>query len=273
MRKSSRAPTNSSAMHIFEILRLVSRSDEPLGTAEISRLANLPLSTVYRALVTLDEARYISRSDPGGQYQPGEMPQHLSHAVFQSFPLRDAVQPLLERMAQESGETTSLSVRIGWYQMTIAVVHGFEDLYHRTWLGAVEPLHRGIASQAILAYLSDADRDEYLRFRNRRSHIAPPPDEDEVRAICGQARRAGYLSAPAAADSKAQATAIPLRDSGGCAVGSILITGHREDARQDLQRRLCLRDEVEARLRDQPDLCRSPYAHLDPNEIEFHEIG
>lgn len=273
MRKTSRAPTNSSATHIFEILRLVSRSDEPLGTAEVSRLAELPLSTVHRALVTLDEARYLSRSDPGGQYQPGEMPQHLSHAVFHSFPLRDAVQPLLDRMAQESGETTSLSVRIGWYQMTIAVVHGFEDLYHRTWLGAVEPLHRGIASQVILAYLSDADRADYFRFRNRRSPIVAPPDEDEVRAICRQTRRAGYLSAPAAADTKARATAMPIRDPEGWAVGSILITGHREDAKQDLQRRLGLRDEVEARLRDQPDLCRSPYAHLDSNEIEFQEIG
>ena len=50
----ARLPINSSAVHVFEVLRLVARTDEPLGVSEISRRLGLPASTVYRALITLE---------------------------------------------------------------------------------------------------------------------------------------------------------------------------------------------------------------------------
>lgn len=258
--------TNVSALHVFQILRLISRSEAPLGTAEISRMIGLPLSTVHRALVTLEEAQYISRWDTSGQYVVGLMPQHLSRGVFRSFPLRAVVEPHLNRLAMESGETGSLCARVGWRQMTILVVQGHGDVYHRTQMGAIEPLHRGIASLAILAFLEDSEIDRYLEFSQRYPGDAPPADEAQLRAGVAAARSAGYLTEES--DTGLSSIALPLRDPSGQAIASILLSG-RQTGKRHLQRKLALRREIEAQLRADPPLCLSPYGHLDPDDILF----
>ena len=42
----ARTAVNSSATHVFEVLRLVARTDEPLGVSEISRRLGLPVESV-----------------------------------------------------------------------------------------------------------------------------------------------------------------------------------------------------------------------------------
>lgn len=260
------SPTNVSALHVFRILRLISRSDVSLGTAEISRMIGLPVSTVHRALITLEEAQYISRCDPVGQYVIGVMPQHLSRAVFRSFPLRLTAQPYLNLIAEESGETASLCARVGWYQMTILVVHGQGDVYHRTQLGSVTPLHSGIASQAVLAFLGKGEIDRYLAFC-RRHQDGPVPDAADLHATCETGRAAGYFTEEA--DPDVSSIALPIRDPSGKAIASMLLSGYREGAKWNLLQKRALRDDIEARLRDDPALGRTPYAHLDPDDILF----
>ena len=41
---------NSSASHVFRVLRFVAESSEPLGVTEIARRLSLGVSTVFRAL-------------------------------------------------------------------------------------------------------------------------------------------------------------------------------------------------------------------------------
>ena len=79
---ASRPSVNSSALHVFEILRLVSRTDTPPGVADISRRLNLPTSTVHRALATLEQSQYLSRLESAPRYKLGPMPQFLTRAVF-----------------------------------------------------------------------------------------------------------------------------------------------------------------------------------------------
>lgn len=260
--------TNISALHIFAILRLVSRSSVPLGPADLSRLLQAPVSTVHRALMTLEETGYISRYNDTGQYQSGQMPEHLSRALFHRFPLHDEIRPYLRRMADDSGATASLCVRIGWFQMTIAVVYGADDLYHRVRLGRVCRLHSGVASRAILAYLPPADLKRYVAFC-RASGDDEAGLDDALLKACQAVRETGYALEEDDSDEGPAAVALPVRSATGEAVASILVTSHRKVSRQSLARQLAWRDEVERRLAQDPDRARHPYEHIEPDAIRF----
>ena len=74
-----RAAINSSASHVFEVLRLVSESGAPLGVAEIARRLSLPASTVYRALITLEESEYIRAAAAPIEPRPVPALRHFHH--------------------------------------------------------------------------------------------------------------------------------------------------------------------------------------------------
>src|SRR3954470_19231538 len=134
--------TNTSSLHVFQILRLVAESKEPRGVAEIAKSTGLPTTTVYRALVTLSEARYLSRDESTSKYRIGQMPLMLLRALFSRFPLRELGLPALRALAADTGETVSLSMRIGWYGVRIASVPGSNDSQYKPRVGLSQLLHR-----------------------------------------------------------------------------------------------------------------------------------
>ena len=102
-----RASVNTSASHVFEALRIVAAAQEPTGASDIARQLGLPASTVYRALITLEESEYIDRFQSSVRYELGAMPRLLNRALLRRFGLQRESAPLLRALAEESGETAS----------------------------------------------------------------------------------------------------------------------------------------------------------------------
>src|ERR1700683_5522445 len=130
-----RPPVNSSALHVFDVLRVVCATEAPIGVAAIARQLPLPTTKVYRALITLEEAQYIRRSQNTAKYEPGLMAQLLASTLYKRFPLSEASMTFLPRLSTETGKTASVTARVGWYGIRIAVAYGGNDIYHRDRLG------------------------------------------------------------------------------------------------------------------------------------------
>ncbi len=160
---------NSSALHVFEVLRLIARTDEPLGVSEISRRLRLPASTVYRALTTLEETGYLARYRNMPRFELGQMPQLLNRSLVHRFRVHAASRPLLRTLADATGETATLTVPLGWYAVRLAGTYGSHDIYHRDRLGEVALLHETIAGIAILSCFSNPELGPYLKFASARA--------------------------------------------------------------------------------------------------------
>lgn len=245
---------------------------EPVGVTELSRQIGLPVSTVQRALVTLEEAGYLQRLEGSTKYQPGPMTQYLARALYKRFSVRKASVPFLRRLTADTDETTSLAVRIGWYAIRIHVVESAKLVYHPHRLGETMLLHASLQPRAILAFLSDDEIGRYRRFvRSRYPTEAGDLDKGSFLKDVRTWRNQGYVVGPTAL-SGGHAIAMPLRDASGHAIASIAINGpvltdpgKRDDRR--IKRWLEVRDEFEALIRKDPDEFASPYAHRDPDEI------
>lgn len=264
--------TNTSSLHVFQVLRVVAESDQPLGVADVVRETGLAPTTAFRALATLTEARYLSKDEHTVRYGMGQMPLILLRALFQRFPVRNLAWPTLKALAEDSGETVNLAVRIGWYGVRIASAPGTRDTLSKARVGLTQLLHRDPAMQLMLAWLPSPSMQAYRRFV-RQHHAAWAADVDK--AAFGKALRAaaerGWATTPAILGAGHE-FAMPLRGADDEPVGVIHITGAAVQEAQPspdarIRRWLRLRDQIEAPLRARPQDYASPYAHLDPSEI------
>lgn len=262
MAPSSRSPVNASATHIFDILRLVSKSDSALGVSEISRLTDLPVSTVHRALATLEQSQYIARLESSPRYRLGSTPQFLTRALFQKFALRSASIPFLKRIAQDTGETVMLSVRVGFYALRIAVAYGRNDLYSPGRLGEVTLLQDSLAGRNLIDHFSSADLKAYSSFvQNHCPHLIPYTPDRMVDPGCP------YRSEFVAEQPNRVAVAFSVKDHFASAIASVVIAdAERNKAdHQWIGRCLDQLKELETLVAEEPAKYRSPYAHIAPS--------
>jgi len=255
----ARTAINSSAIHVFDVLRLVARTDEPLGVSEISRRLGLPASTVYRALITLEESDYLVRHQNMPRYELGQMPQLLNRSLVHRFRLHAASRPHLRRLAERTGETATLTVRLGWYGLRLAGVYGSHDIYHRDRLGEVSLLHGSVAGLGILAFLGDGAA-AYREFAETRgADLDWPATEAAIKA----ARDAGIAHSRDVAG-----VALPVRNPEGDVLASIAISALDLSAAAESDTIwLDVRDALEVEIAADPAAFESPFAHIPPDEI------
>ena len=264
--------TNTSSLHVFQILRLVAESGEPKGVADIAKETSLPTTTVYRALVTLTEARYLSRDESTAKYRIGQMPLMLLRALFNRFPARELAYPALKLLSEDSGETVSFSMRIGWYGVRIASVAGSKDTQYKSRVGLTQLMHRSKAQSLMLASLPDAELQAYRRFvRQHYPEFASDVDKSAFAKELRLLLERGYATSPAALGN-GYLFAMPVRLADGNAIGIFNVNGPAVDSPEPkidarLKRWFKIRDGVEKLLQADEACCASPFAHIDPDDI------
>ena len=267
-KKPKRAAINSSAMHVFDVLRHVSEGGEPAGVSDISRRLSLTGSTVFRALTTLEASGYLSRYRNLPQFELGMMPYLLNRALLNQFELTAASRPFLQKMAQETGETVSLNVRLGWYSLRLSGIYGSRDIYHRDRLGELAFLHKSLAGRAILAFLPEENLLELAKFLKEDDENSDSADLAALEIGMQIARKKGFHTEALQMSPGFSAVAIPVRDQSGIAIACITINGPVYPS-DSISTQVAIRDELECLIAASPDRFISPFAHIPPNKIRL----
>lgn len=268
------AAINTSSLHVFQILRMLAGAHGPLGVTDVARAMELSPSTVHRALSTLEAAGYIRRDATTTKYEIGLMPQVLGRSMLDRHPLRRVAAPTLRRLADASGETISLTVRVGWYGVRIAVVHGASDIYQHRRLGEFGLLQEQPASRVILASLPEIEIQRYRRFVRGAAPAAAAfadraPFLRELAAITAAGCAIGT-----SADGLGTILALPVRGGEGALVAAIALAGPTVPA-HDIEtdpRVAAWRAEIsrlEADIRTAPQHAADPFAHIPADDIQF----
>ncbi len=265
----SRATSNSSSRHIFEVLRFVSAADRPVSVTDVARSVALATTTAHRALATLEESHYVSRYQGTPRFVLGPMVQGLFEAFFARFGLRDLAMPYMRTLALLTGETVSLMVPVGWYSVRIALVRGMKEIIHTGPLGEARRLGDGIASLAILSTYSDEQVNDILwGDRAGRAERA----RKELRAELAGVRTRGYAAADIGIQPGHGAIAVPLRGNEPTAIGSLAIEGPVVKLKPEKPlpiEWLRIFAEIETQVRANPQRFRNHYGHIPAREIRL----
>jgi IclR family acetate operon transcriptional repressor len=231
------------------LFHLHERGGAALGVSELGRALDLPKSTAHRLLASLAK-RGLVEQDARGRYQPGIALLALGLGVLEREPLVAAARALVERAAEELGETIFLSSARAGRLYVLDKQEGTGFLRAAPRIGAEIPAHATAIGKLYLAFAPDSLRPlESPLARYSASTICDPralaSEVEKVRARGWAGMRNEWIPDLAG-------IAVPIR-VGGRLLGALAAAGptsHFDGAHEEVFRSALLASAraIEARL-------------------------
>lgn len=209
---------------MLDLLEIIER--RPAGTSirELSEFLDMPRSTVYRILNTL-EARDVVKRSFSGSYLLGPRLLSLAANVVtgQDPDLVKLADTHLERLSQTTGEASKLSVLDGDGVLVVAVAHSSGEYGLTVKPGRRLPLHAGAASRVLLAHRDGSDIARILNGPLPRYTDTTICDAEEIGRSLAQIRRAGSALDDGEFSVGVMAVAAPVHDRQNKVVAALSI--------------------------------------------------
>ena len=189
-----------------------------LNATVAAQRAGITRAAARRHLLTLTHLGYLETD--GRQFWLASKVLRLSGSYLATARLPRLVQPVLHRLAAQTGLSFSCVVRDGGEVVIVArsAVHesGQRVLAHGLHLGSRLPAHATSTGRVLLAALPPAELELWLAERELprlTAHTAT--DAAALRAVLQQVREQDYCVAREEHELGVQALAVPLRNMGG----------------------------------------------------------
>jgi len=160
------------------ILDAFTEDDRTLTLAELARRTGYYKSTLLRLAASLEKRGYLARLEDRS-WRLGPAASRLGGIYQVAYDLGDVVEPVLQQLAAQTGETTSFNVRDGDVRVCLYRVESAQRLRDHVRQGEVLPLDRGAGGKVLLAFSGgqgadfDAIRERgvYTAFGERDPHL------------------------------------------------------------------------------------------------------
>ncbi|WDY56093.1 IclR family transcriptional regulator [Pseudomonas sp. PSKL.D1] len=214
----------------FSVVETLAGEPQGLALQTLAERLEIPKSAAHRMLADLMRLGYVRQNRDNSRYQLSAKLVALGFRYLSSSGA-DVIQPILDRLAQDSGELVRLGVIDGTRQTWIAKSQGARSgLRYDPDMGRDAPLFYTASGHAWLASLSD---DEALQMVLRQGiadpeHFGPnaPRSTTELLGYLQRARERGYawVEQTSALGTSALA-AVVRRPHAGPVIGVLSIAG------------------------------------------------
>ncbi|MBI3516957.1 MAG: IclR family transcriptional regulator, partial [Proteobacteria bacterium] len=186
----------------------------------------LPKPTVHRLLRVLCAHEVLSKSGDDGSYALGPFALALGARALGRNRLRQLGQPVLRRLAAQTGESALMFELAPTRDAAICIeqIESSHGLRLVSEVGVRLPLFAGASSRAILAFMPDDEIAGVLAALPKARDVAPLSRKELERQIQGT-RRLGYAQSFEETSPGACGIAAPLFAAGAAVVGCLTIAG------------------------------------------------
>jgi DNA-binding IclR family transcriptional regulator len=181
-----------------------------LSSRDLAEATGIPLPSVYRYVAFLRDTGLLVGADQGGYHLSARLIQ-LAQAAEAAETLVDLADPVMRRLAAETGETVILVRLVG---RSAVCVHRVESSHRlRTSFEPGQPmsLEHGASARILLASMSPEARHAYLEPLATRDPAAAARLEEEVVLVAQR----GWECSEEEIDRGIWAAAAAVRDSTG----------------------------------------------------------
>lgn len=154
-----RQPVNRSAGRMLDILECFS-SGKSVSLMEIAQIVELPKSTTFRMLQTLEERHFLVRDESTKLFSLGSKIGELVGGYYggRYDLLRCAATHSLMKLSEKYNEAVRLFVRDGGFKLCIEAIESTREVRHIVKVGERHDLLRGAAGKVLLAYMPMPER-------------------------------------------------------------------------------------------------------------------
>jgi DNA-binding IclR family transcriptional regulator len=143
----------------FAIIETLSTLDRPIGVSELCKKLDIPKTSVFFILNTLEKQQYIIKTEDGG-YKLGNKFMSIGLNLLNKIDIRAVAKPFMNELLQQLGCTVHLAVLDNYEAMYIEKVEHQAFVKFSTYIGQRLPLHASAVGKALASQLSDYQIDE-----------------------------------------------------------------------------------------------------------------
>jgi DNA-binding IclR family transcriptional regulator len=215
---------------VFGVLEQLAAQPEGCSLSMLSQQGEMPLSATHRLLSELCECGYVRQLRGQGDYVLTVKLVSIGLSFLSNSGVVDVAQPLLDRLAQESGELVRLAVVDGDDLVFVAKAQGAtRGLRYDPDMGLSVKLSCSAAGHALLSTLTDEDALERVARQGfgKPEDYGPraPTTMKALLAYLRNARKQGYSTIVEVFSPGMTAMAAPVRGRDGSAIGVVTIAG------------------------------------------------
>ncbi|GIJ30187.1 IclR family transcriptional regulator [Micromonospora qiuiae] len=221
-----REPGTQALDRALSVLLAFCGSETERKVSDVSRELGLHKSTASRLFRALADAGFLQRNEENGNYRLGVAVFELGARYLAGLDLHALARPLVQRLAEDEGESVNLSVLEGLDAISIHVVQGTRNLQLVSRLGRRIPLWCSAAGKALLIDQDDA---------TLRATLATAPftaltgntitDLDTFVSRMAVVREQGWALNDQESEEGLRVVAAPVRDRRGRVTAAISVSG------------------------------------------------
>jgi DNA-binding IclR family transcriptional regulator len=215
-----------------------SRQDKTLSAPELARRLDVPRSTVFRLLTTLERMGFVERNDGGRDYRLGMAVLRLGFEYLASLELTEIGRPLLDRLRDEISYSCNLVVRDGRSIVYVAKSVTQTAFASHVNVGTRLPAHATVLGRVLLEDLTLAElRDLYPEDHLEVFSSNTPKTVVELFDMVQNDKQRGYVLQEGFFETSISTIAAPVRDHSGrvvAAMGATIPSPHIESDQLDL---------------------------------------
>jgi DNA-binding IclR family transcriptional regulator len=200
---------------MMDVLGQLERREDGATIRELVTQLQLPRTTIYRILNSL-QSHAMVRRDEDGAYYLGRRLLSLASRVAASASRNDLLTvatPVLEALSAELGEGNKLSVIDGDGVLVLAATQGRRPYALSVAPGQRMSLHAGAASKLLLAHLDEGESDLYLSRPLEGFTPKTITDPKRLRSELARIRRLGWSQDKGESGPSILAYAAPVFDA------------------------------------------------------------
>lgn len=206
------------------VLRCFERGEAALGITELATRTGLTVSTVHRLVRALTEGGLLVQDPRSERYQLGPTLVVLGRQAEEQLGYGQVL-PLLEELAEDTGESINMGIRTGNEVQVVLDVASSQPLRFAQEPGTRVALHVSAMGKCLLAY--GGDIEEQLDQLGELSGVTERTITDRGRLAdeLEQVRRRGWALNDEERNQGVRAIAVPVLHYSGKAVAAVAVQG------------------------------------------------
>ncbi len=208
------------------LLNCFSASEPELTIGELARRSHLPRSTVHRLVVNLVRLGFLARDQQSDRYRLGLLLAELGTIALSRMGLREKARPIMDRLADETGEVVCLAVLEQNRSVYVEVVEGHHGLRLRATVGSVAPIHSSATGTMLLAHMPEVDVRR-IAGQTRLPRLTPRTltSIEPLLQRLAEIRARGYSIDDGESEEGLTGLAAPVRSPTGVVQAALVIAG------------------------------------------------
>jgi DNA-binding IclR family transcriptional regulator len=209
----------------IRLLAVFSDNRPELSIPDLVKISGLNRTTIYRLLAELQQAGLVAYNPNTEQYRLGPELIVLGARAVRANPLRSVSRPMLQWLAEQSGEMASLEQLEHASTLIVDEVKGHHQKKLNTSIGNIWPAYATSTGKVLLAELSESQLCQILPEQLPPLTHFTIPTRTALQAELAKVPQQGFALARNELEDGMTEIAAPVRNHHGQAVAAISLGG------------------------------------------------